>query len=103
MNLKKILTFIVILLLVGLLIYLATSIVSDKINQEKDVQSYCSERCAYNPTSFFWEFTGDYNTKGFTTEDECYSYCRKVRTGFAYLLQNYTAGLSSAFSQFFGK
>jgi hypothetical protein len=94
------------ILLLGLIVilgYLATSLVLEEINQDKDVKNYCAQRCKYNPTSFFWEFSGDYNTKGFTTEDECYNYCTKVRTGFAYILKNYGPAFMGALSNSFKK
>jgi len=100
---SKILKYILLLCLILILGYLSTSLVLEQINQEKDVKNYCSERCRYNPTSFFWEFYGDYNTKGFTTEDECYNYCRKVRTGFAYILKNYTSAFTGALKDAFKK
>jgi len=103
MNLKKVIISILILFLILLQGYLITSIVLGKINQEEDVKNYCSQRCAYNPTSFYWEFSGDYSTKGFTTEDECYNYCKKVRTGFAYIMQNYGSTFVGALSDVFKK
>ena len=100
---KKVIISILILSLILIQGYLVTSIVLQKINQEADVKSYCNKRCAYNPSSFYWEFSGDYNTKGFTTEDECYDYCRKARTGFAYILQNYGSTFLGALSNVFKK
>jgi len=88
MRLRKALIIVLILALVGFQIYLVISIFSDKINQQKNVQEYCKVRCAYNESSYFWEFSGDFETKGFTTQDECNNYCGKVRMGFAGLLDS---------------
>jgi hypothetical protein len=64
--------------------YLAFSLISENIAQKQDVQNFCSQKCSYNPSSLFWEFSGDNGTKGFTTKNECFGYCSQARQGFVY-------------------
>ena len=68
--------------------YLIASSVLDKINNDTQIQNFCSAKCDYNPDSFLWEFSNDTTTKGFTTRDECFKYCSQVKQGFAASLLN---------------
>jgi hypothetical protein len=89
MNFKSIVIFILVLALVLGEGYLIVSVVMAKINTEKDVENFCTQKCNYSQDSFLWEFSGEYSNKGFTTENECFNYCSKVRQGFAYFLTEY--------------
>jgi hypothetical protein len=64
-------------------VYLITSSILDKTNENNQIQVYCGEKCNYNPDSLLWEFTGENFTKGYTTRQECFNYCSKVKQGFA--------------------
>lgn len=78
-------TAIKIFLVAGLIFvagYLTFSLVSENINQKREVSNFCTQKCNYNATSLFWEFAGDNGTKGFTTQNECFSYCSRVKEGF---------------------
>jgi hypothetical protein len=100
MSFKKLLIFIVVVGLVVFEAYLIASSIIDKSNQQKDIQDFCATQCKYNPNNFYYEFHGDNATKGFTTKDECLSYCAKARMGFVYLLtQNAAAFLTNIFDR----
>lgn len=86
-NIKIIAIFLAIALVV-IEVYLITSSLLDKVNQNNAIQSYCGIKCDYNPNSFLWEFSGDNFTKGFTTRQECFKYCSDVKQGFAASLLN---------------
>lgn len=68
--------------------YLIASYILDKINNNNEIQSYCGVKCDYNPSTLAWEFSGDSYTKGFTTREECFNYCSKVKQGFTASLLN---------------
>jgi len=97
MNIKKIIIFILAIGLVFGESYLIASLIIDKMNKVEDVQNFCQLKCNYNPDSSYWEFSGEYSTKGFTTENECFNYCSKVRQGFAYFLTEYAPAFLSNF------
>ena len=103
MNAKKIIIFILVVGLISFEGYLVVSLFLGKTNQDKDVHNFCVEKCNYNPNSLYWEFSGDINgVKGFTTEDECFSYCTRARQGFAYFITNYApAFISNLFGNLF--
>jgi len=93
-------------LIIGLILvagYLTYSLVSASLAQQRDVNSFCAQKCSYNPSSLFWEFSGDNGTKGFTTKDECFSYCSKVKLGFAYVLESSAADFLGAVENVFRK
>ncbi len=89
MNIKAIVKYFLVLGLICLAGYLIFDLVSENIAQKKDVQIFCTQKCNYNQSSLYWEFSRDNGTKGFTTKDECFSYCSRVKEGF-------TASLFSA-------
>jgi len=90
MSFKKILIFLLVLGLIFAEGYLVVSIIMSEINTEKDVQVFCQQKCNYSQDSLFWEFSGEYSAKGFTTKEECFNYCSRVRQGFAYFITEYT-------------
>lgn len=98
---KGIIKFIIAIILVCAAGYLIYDLASENLAQKKDVQSFCTIKCNYNPTSFYWEFSADNGKKGFTTEDECFNYCSKVRMGFAYVLKEYGTAFLSSFGGIF--
>lgn len=63
--------------------YLITSSILEKVNDDNQIQNFCQAKCNYNPASFLWEFSGETYTKGFTTRQECFYHCAKVKQGFA--------------------
>ena len=63
--------------------YLIVSSVLEKVNNDNQLSDFCSAKCDYNPSSLLWEFSADTVSKGFTTREECFSYCSKVEQGFA--------------------
>jgi hypothetical protein len=103
MGKKGILILIFVLALVVIEGYLITTSVLDKISQDKSVQSFCVQKCNFNQTSSFWEFSGENAIKGFTTKDECFNYCSKVKMGFAYILKDYASAFLGAISSIFKK
>jgi len=108
MNIKRTLIYFLVLALVVGEGYLIISLALEGMNQEKAVQTFCNNRCSYNPNSSFWEFAGDYSTKGFTTQDECFNYCSKVKMGLAYqfLMDSYKNSaslLDSIYGKLFSK
>ena len=84
----KLLAILLAFALVLIEVYLITSSILDKVNENNAVQSYCGIKCEYNPASFLWEFSGENFTKGFTTREECFNYCSKVKQGFTASLLN---------------
>jgi hypothetical protein len=97
MNVGKIIKFFLVIGLVCFAGYLIFDLVSGDIAQKEAVQNYCTEKCNYNSTSLFWEFSKDNGVKGFTTKDECFNYCSKVKMGFAYaFIQESYASLTSS-------
>lgn len=97
---KKIIVFFVVAALVLIEGYLIVTSVSDSIKEEKEIQSFCEAKCAYSENSYFWEFSGESATRGFTTKNECLNYCQRKTQGFAYYLGKYgTAFLSGIFKK----
>jgi len=84
----KLLAIILAIALVLFEAYLIASYILDKTNKNNEVQSYCVIKCDYNQSSLLWEFSGDTFTKGFTTKEECFNYCSKVKQGFTASLLN---------------
>jgi len=104
MNIKKILKYFLIIGFICLAGYLTFDLISENIAQKTDVQNFCLQKCNYNESSLFWEFSGDSGVKGFTTKDECFSYCSKAREGFVlrFVNDSYASLTSSSFlSDFF--
>jgi len=100
----KVLVISLAVVLVLIELYLIASSVIDKNKETNQIQSFCSARCKYDPSSFLWEFSGDTFTKGFTTRDECFNYCSKAKQGFVYnFLENATASINRIFYKIFGK
>lgn len=71
--------------------YLITSSVLDKNNENNQIQSFCTQKCGYEPSAQMWQFSGDSGIKGFTTKEGCFGYCSKVKMGFAYILESSVA------------
>jgi len=84
----KLLAFFLAFALVLIECYLIASSALDSINTNNELQSYCGQKCDYNPDSLMWEFSSDTITKGFTTRNECFGYCSKVKEGYAASLLN---------------
>ena len=100
----KIIAIFLALALVLIETYLIASSIVESSNTNSQIQSYCSEKCDYNPGSFLWEFSSDTYTKGFTTREECFNFCSKAKQGFVYnFLQSSTASLESVFEKLIGK
>ena len=95
MSLKTIIIFLIILAVVIFEGYLIFSYIENRDTQINEVKTFCNAKCKYNDGSAFWEFSGDYATKGFTTQNECFAYCSNVKQGF-------TASLISAILNFIG-
>ena len=97
---KRIIKYCVFIILVGALAYLSFSLISSDESQKNAEHAYCATKCNYNSDSLFWEFSGGYSTKGFTTKEECLSYCSKSWEGLVYEMMNSSyASLQSAFQQ----
>ncbi|MCX6722647.1 MAG: hypothetical protein NT094_01090 [Candidatus Staskawiczbacteria bacterium] len=79
----KILAIILVIILILIEGYLITSYILDEANTNNELQNYCGAKCSYSPSSLMWEFSGETFTKGFTTKEECFNYCSKVKQGFA--------------------
>jgi len=92
----KIISIFLAIALVLIEVYLIASSITDKTKENNQIQSFCSIKCEYNPSSLLWEFTGETYTKGFTTRQECFNYCAQVKQGFA-------ASFLNAFSNIFKK
>ena len=103
MSFPKIFVIIVVVALVLIEGYLVISYAVDRTIQQQEVNAYCDAKCNFNPATSMWEFSGDYATKGFTTQNECYLYCSNVKQGFVSFLQNIgqygTAFLGKIFSK----
>ena len=83
---KKIIVFFIVAVLVLGEGYLIITSVADGMKEEKEIQSFCEAKCAYSENSYFWEFSGESATRGFTTKNECLSYCQRKTQGFVYSL-----------------
>ncbi len=103
MRVKGIIILVIVLALVAIEGYLIVSSVLGKVNQDKDVQTYCAVKCGFNQNTSYWEFSGENGTKGFTTEEECFNYCSKFRMGFIGMLQKYNSDFIGALSNIFQK
>jgi len=97
MSVKSLVKFFIVIFLVCLAGYLIFDLVSGNIARKKDVLVYCTEKCSYNQSSLFWEFSRDTGVKGFTTKDECFNYCSKSKEGFVYrfVSESYASFISS--------
>lgn len=98
MSIKK---FIIYFLVIGLVVgegYLLFNMVSGNVSNQKETEQYCGAKCNYNQNVLLWEFSGEYATRGFTTEEECLTYCSRVKNGFAYYLSEYSTAFLSFFS-----
>ena len=97
MNIKALVKYFIVIVLVCLAGYLIFDLVSGDAAQKKDVLGYCTEKCSYNQSSLYWEFSRDTGVKGFTTKDECFNYCSQSREGFVYRLvsESYASLVSS--------
>jgi len=84
MNIKKIIKYCLVIGSICLAGYLVLDLISNYIARKQDEKIFCAEKCNHSPYSYFWEFSGEYSTKGFTTKEECLSYCSKSREGFVY-------------------
>lgn len=78
----KILAIILVIILILIEVYLIATYILDKSATKNEIQNYCGVKCSYNPSSLNWEFSGDTFTKGFTTKEECFNYCSKIKQGF---------------------
>lgn len=97
---KKIIVFFIVVALVLIESYLIITSAWDSIKEEKEIQSFCEAKCGYSQNSYFWEFSGENITRGFTTKNECLNYCQRRTQGFAYYLGKYgTAFLGSIFKE----
>jgi hypothetical protein len=103
MRAKGIIILIVILLLICVETYLIASSIIEKSKQEKDVHDFCIAKCNFNQSTSYWEFSGENGIKGFTTENECFNYCSKVKMGFAYALQDFAASVLDSIKNIFQK
>jgi len=100
----KFTTFLLLWALVLIEAYLITSSILEKRSLNEEVKNYCEARCSYNSQNMLYEFSGEGVMKGFTTENECFTYCAQVRQGYVYnVLSTATASLSSKFLDFFEK
>ena len=68
--------------------YLIISSYAEKREEGNKIQIFCQAKCKYNPGSFLWEFSGDTYVKGFTTREECFNHCSKVKQGFVASILN---------------
>lgn len=82
MNVKRIIKYFLIIGAVCFAGYLVFSLISDNIKKNNEEQAFCSAKCNYSQYSYFWEFSGGNVSKGFTTKDECLSFCIKSEEGF---------------------
>jgi hypothetical protein len=99
-------TALILILVLGLIVvegYLISTSILEKMNQDKDVQSFCGQKCSFSESTSYWEFSGENGTKGFTTQNECLSYCSDVRRGFISILQGYGSDFRGAISNIFQK
>ena len=104
MSVAKITTFILLWALVVIEIYLISSSIIEKKSQDTEVKNYCEARCAYNAQNMLYEFSGEGIMKGFTTKNECYTYCAQVKQGYVYnILSTATASLGSKILDFLKK
>jgi hypothetical protein len=96
---KKIFKYSLVVALICLAGYLTFSLVYGNIVQKQADQTFCAANCNYSPYSYFWEFSGGNAAIGFTTEDECLSYCTKSREGLVYgfVSDSYASFISSPF------
>ena len=94
---KKIITFFVVIALVLIEGYLITTSALDSIKEKREIQSFCEAKCTYSENSYFWEFSGESATRGFTTKSECLSYCERKTQGFAYYLGEYGSAFLGGF------
>jgi hypothetical protein len=84
--------------------YLITSSITENEKDKAETKRFCSARCNQDGGNFLWEFSGENNiSKGFTTREECLSYCDRSKHGFVYNFLNSSksslGGLLNAFSQ----
>jgi hypothetical protein len=101
-NIKKFIKYFIIIAVVLGWGYLIFAYITSNAAEKTAVQNYCNQKCSYNKNSFLWEFSNqDGISKGFTTSEECFSYCSKVKEGFAYKIKDYaTASLNSILKLF---
>lgn len=84
--------------------YLLINWVSGNNKEKKETQNFCTSGCQYNNTNYLWEFSKENNiTKGFTTEEECMSYCSKYREGFIGFLKRGGSEFVGALTGFFSR
>lgn len=97
----KLLAFFLVIVLILIEGYLVSSSILEHYSEKKDVQTFCQIKCSYNQGSYLWEFVGETVSKGFTTKDECFNYCEKVRRGFIYAIvkdgSDFVGGLLNGF------
>jgi len=68
--------------------YLTYAWINDGIVEKRDTQEYCKNKCIFSQTSYFWEFSEEGPSKGFTTQEECINYCYRFQMGFIAALSN---------------
>ena len=99
MNILKVSKYFLIVVLICIASYFAFNLISNDAVQKNNEQVFCTSKCNYSQYSYLWEFSGEYSRKGFTTKDECFSYCSKSWEGFAYRVtkSSYAALMSIPF------
>ncbi|MBU3934648.1 hypothetical protein KKC00_01655 [Patescibacteria group bacterium] len=81
---KKAVKYFLVITLILVEGYLLTTFIGGNIKEKKEIETFCDQKCTYSPNSYFWEFTGENVSRGFTTKNECVNYCIKVKQGFVY-------------------
>jgi len=93
---KNLLKYFLAVILVALEIYLVISLVGGNIVKKQEIEKNCEIKCAYNSNSYFWEFSGESATRGFTTKEECFNYCSKKEQGFVAMVRRYGSAFLGA-------
>lgn len=101
MSKKKIIIFAIVALLVAVEGYLAFSYILDGAREKRETEEFCKQKCNYSSTSYFWEYSAEGASRGFTTKQECLNFCYKSRMGFAFIVQQYGAAVLSGFGDIF--
>ena len=84
MDVKQVIKYILVVGLICFALYLTYSVISGNISQKNQEENYCTAKCNYSQYSHFWEFSGEYSTKGFTTKEECFNFCSRSFEGFVF-------------------
>lgn len=93
---KTLVKYFLVIILVTAEIYLIISLVGGNISVKKEIEMTCEANCAFNSNSYFWEFSGESATRGFTTKEECFNYCSKKEQGFTAMAKRYGSAFLSA-------